>query len=211
MARASKYYDVNAIIARRRAAKAAGKNRIDLSVLNAPEVVARLRALSRVMEKKIVADAGKAAMTQLLPLGQAKAPKLSGRLSRSLFVGMHRYGRRSKLRGTINVRLYTGRKRALGIPEAERFYYPASVEWGYVRNRRKSALVRRGYQAPASHAWKRIPGTHWMRDLLRANEPTILANVRRAIEAGLNDAERDINVELAASGASDAVIGSGFE
>ena len=96
----------------------------DLTLIGDAEVI---RAVNR-LEKKVagrlvkkgVTEAGKVALEAI----RANTPVDTGRLRDTLYLK-----RSTGRRGLLGVRVMTGRRRDLGIPEDAEFYYPAVVEY----------------------------------------------------------------------------------
>lgn len=97
----------------------------DISLLGDKELQRQFQQLPLVVQRKLLRQSFRAALRPVLAAARARAPKVTGRMARTL-----RLRAMKRRRGQLGLMIISGTREALGIPPDSRSYYPAHVELG---------------------------------------------------------------------------------
>jgi len=133
---------------------------ISISMLGAPELQKKLRALPITTQKKVVRKATRDAAKAIARPAKAKAPRGStGRLKQNIRV---RAMKRSRRR--VGHIISTGTRQQMGIAaDPKKYYYPAGQELGNVKTRER----------------------RFLKDALAQEQDRVMSQLKRDIAAGI--------------------------
>ena len=97
----------------------------DISLLGDKDLQRQFQQLPLVVQRKLLRQSFRAALRPVLAAARARAPKLTGRMARTV-----RLRALKRRRGQLGLMIISGTREALGIPPERRSYYPAHVELG---------------------------------------------------------------------------------
>jgi HK97 gp10 family phage protein len=97
----------------------------DISLLGDRELQQQFRALPLAVQRKLLRQSFRAALRPVLTAARAAAPRLTGRLARTLRLRALR-----RRRGQLGMMVISGTRESLNIPADHPWYYPAHVELG---------------------------------------------------------------------------------
>lgn len=100
----------------------------DISLLGDRELQQQFRALPLAVQRKLLRQSFREALRPVLTAARAAAPRLTGRLARTL-----RLRALKRRRGRLGMMVISGTRESLGIPASHPWYYPAHVELGTSR------------------------------------------------------------------------------
>ena len=132
---------------------------VSIEVLGDKALQRKLKALPIALERKIVRKALRAAAKPVLATAKAMVPVESGKLQK----GLKLRALTKQKRGQFGVQVRTPTRDELGLPYAERYYYPAHLELGHGN----------------------VAGRPFLRNALDSNRTTSTAIAAREIRAGI--------------------------
>lgn len=97
----------------------------DISLLGDKVLAYQFKQLPLVVQRKLLRQSFREAMRPVLTMARALAPKLTGRMARTL-----RLRSMKRRRGQLGMMVISGRRSDLAIPADHPWYYPAHVELG---------------------------------------------------------------------------------
>lgn len=150
--------------------------RLNLELLGADELVAKLRAFPEVIEKKIVRQAIRKAVKPIMATAKENAPVDTGKMRDTI-----RLRALKRRRNRVGFAIITGTREELGIPSDYEWYYPSIVELG---------------DGTGNH-----PPTRFLRNAMDAHRESALAQLRMDIGRGI---EREAAKQAAALAAEAA-------
>ncbi len=96
----------------------------DLTVLGDKKLQRKLNKLEKKLGSKVMRSSLKTAMEPVRDLAKRRAPVDTGLMQRSI-----RIGTKSNRNG-VSAMVRTGTRKQLKIPEDDKYYYPAAIEYG---------------------------------------------------------------------------------
>ena len=97
----------------------------DISLIGDRELQQQFKALPLAVQRKLLRQSFRQALRPVLTAARAAAPRLTGRLARTLRLRALR-----RRRGQLGMMVISGTRESLNIPADHPSYYPAHVELG---------------------------------------------------------------------------------